>query len=333
MRTIDYFRDRFAFLAVNFVVFLALASILWLLQIGTAFIFTVFAIWFLPLLTYIAMEWMKNKRFYDELTASLGNLDQKFLLPEIIEKPEFIEGKMVYSLLQETSRAMHENVKKYRDLQDEYREYIETWVHEIKTPIASIHLIIDNHESQVTKNIKYETKKIEDYVEQVLYYSRSTDVSRDYIISDTSLKTVATKVIKKNARDFIQKKVSVDINAVEENVFSDSKWLEFILNQIVVNAVKYSPRDNGKVVISTRRQDHQVILTVEDNGVGIGEKDIDRVFDKGFTGENGRKFGQSTGIGLYLCKSLCDKMGIGLSLTSSVGEGTKVNLAFPKSSQ
>lgn len=259
----------------------------------------------------------------------MDNLDKKYLLSEVIKKPEFIEGKAVYHLLKQGNKSMHEHVKKYRDMQIEYREYIETWVHEIKTPIASTRLIIENNKTQVTKSIEHEVKKIEDYIEQVLYYSRSNNVSKDYIIKELSLATVVRNAIKKNSRDFINKKISVDIEAVDGIVYSDVKWLQFILHQIIGNSIKYAREKKGKVKVYTIKNENNIILTVEDNGIGISNKDINRVFEKGFTGENGRKLSKSTGIGLYLCKKLCEQLGLGLTLTSKIEEGTKVSIIFP----
>ena len=124
--------------------------------------------------------------------------------------------------------------------------------------------------------------------------------------------------------------IKLNIKEIEGSIFSDAKWVEFIINQIIINAVKFSIPNKGEVSIFSKINENNIILTIEDNGVGISEKDIDRVFEKGFTGENGRKFGKSTGIGLYLCKKLCDKLGIGISLISKEGLGTKVNIVFPQ---
>jgi hypothetical protein len=259
----------------------------------------------------------------------MNDLDIKYLLSEIIKEPEFIEGKFLYDLLKQANKDMHEHVKKYKDMESEYREYIETWVHEIKTPIASARLIIDNNQDEVTKNINYEIKKIEEYIEQVLYYSRSNNVSKDYIIKEISLTTLVRNAIKRNSRDFISRKISIDMEAVEGTVYGDAKWLEFILNQVIGNSIKYIREKGGKIKVYAVKNENNIALTVEDNGIGIIDNDINRVFEKGFTGENGRKFGRSTGIGLYLCKKLSDQLGLGLNLTSKIGEGTKVSIIFP----
>ena len=293
-------------------------------------IFILFLIWFGPLITYMFLEFIKYNRYLKNLTHTIDGLDKKYLLSEVINEPRFQEERIIIEVLKECNKSMHENVKYYKDEQIEYREYIETWVHEIKTPIASAKLILENDDSNLSSRINYEMKRVEGFIEQVLYYARSSDVSKDYIIKKFSLRNVVMKAVKNNSRDFINRNIKLNIKEVEGTIFSDAKWVEFIINQIIINAVKFSIPNKGEVSIFSKINENNIILTIEDNGVGISEKDIDRVFEKGFTGENGRKFGKSTGIGLYLCKKLCDKLGIGISLISKEGLGTKVNIVFPQ---
>ncbi|SDW23124.1 HAMP domain-containing sensor histidine kinase [Paenibacillus sp. CF384] len=333
MRIWDYFKDRIVFLVANLLVITLLCSVLLFFPIGKALIIPTVALWFGPLLIYMILELIKEKRYYDEVMDALESLDRKYLLPEVVKEPSFVEGKLLHRLLKETSKDMHEQVNFYRNLQREYREYIEIWVHEAKTPIASAKLIIDNNEGPATKAIDYELKKMDDYVEQVLYYSRSQNVSNDFIVRRVSLEQIVASAIRRNARDFIYKRIAIDIDSVHGTVFSDAKWLEFILNQIIGNAIKYCKKGEGNVTVRTDKTRDHIHLTIEDNGIGIVERDVGRVWEKGFTGENGRLFGKSTGIGLYLCKSLCNKLGLEISLTSQVGEGTKVSLLFPKQSE
>lgn len=276
------------------------------------------------------LEFIKYRRYLNNLINTVENLDRKYLLPEVIEEPRFQEARIINDVLKQCNKSMHEKVKHYKDEQIEYREYIETWVHEIKTPIASAKLILENDNSNLSERINYEMKRVEGFIEQVLYYARSSDVSKDYIIKEFSLRSVVMKSVKSNSRDFINKNIKLDIRGIEGNIFSDEKWVEFIINQIIINAVKFSIPNEGKVSIYSKVNENNIILTIEDNGVGINEKDIDRVFEKGFTGENGRKFGKSTGIGSLLCKKLCDKLGIGISLNSKENIGTKVNIVFPQ---
>ena len=325
----NYLKERILFLLINLILFVIIGGIMLLVNSNGNLILLTFCIWFFPVLTYMIIEFMKQKAFYNELTSIMDTLDKKYLLPEIMNEPESLEGMLLYEVLKQTNKDMHEHVKRYKVRENEYREYIETWVHEIKTPIASTRLIIENNQNSITRNIKEEIKKVEEYIEQVLYYSRSNNVSKDYIIKEVSLADIARKVIKRNSRDFISKGISIDIEAVEGTVYSDAKWLEFILNQLVGNATKYIKERDGKVTISTTKKENSIVLTIEDNGIGIIDKDLNKVFEKGFTGENGRKYGQSTGIGLYLCKKLSEQLGLGLTLTSKTGVGTKVSIVFP----
>ena len=183
---------------------------------------------------------------------------------------------------------------------------------------------------KITRKIDTQMDKIENFVEQALYYSRSDEVGKDYIIKKTELSQVVKSVVKKNQRDFIGKRISLQLGNLDEIIYSDTKWIEFILNQIIGNAIKYSKGKDDKIKIESKKLDNSVALIIEDNGVGIIERDLNRIFEKGFTGENGRKFGKSTGIGLYLCKKLCDKMGLGLNIESEENKGTKVTVIFPR---
>ncbi|WP_332841494.1 sensor histidine kinase [Paraclostridium bifermentans] len=310
--------------------FLLIGILMKVVEVPINIIFILFLIWFGPLITYMFLEFIKYNRYLKNLTHTIDGLDKKYLLSEVINEPRFQEERIINEVLKECNKSMHENVKYYKDEQIEYREYIETWVHEIKTPIASAKLILENDDSNLSSRINYEMKRVEGFIEQVLYYARSSDVSKDYIIKKFSLRNVVMKAVKNNSRDFINRNIKLNIKEVEGTIFSDAKWVEFIINQIIINAVKFSIPNKGEVSIFSKINENNIILTIEDNGVGISEKDIDRVFEKGFTGENGRKFGKSTGIGLYLCKKLCDKLGIGISLISKEGLGTKVNIVFPQ---
>ncbi|WP_428817914.1 sensor histidine kinase [Clostridium butyricum] len=300
------------------------------LRIPLVIILLTWFIWFLPLLAYMVLNYIKWIRYINNIRRVLEELDKKYLLPEVIDEPNFLLGEEINDVLRELSKNMHENVKHYRTEQEEYREYIEMWIHEIKTPIASSRLVIENNYNDVTRKIDYQIDRIDNFIEQVLYYTRSDEVSKDYIIKELELDSIVKKVVKKNYRDFISKKIKLEIEEIKETIYSDSKWVEFIVNQILVNSVKYTKEKEGVIKISANSQGNSVVLIIEDNGVGIIERDLDRIFEKGFTGENGRRFGKSTGIGLYLCKRLCDKLGLGLKLESKLNKGTKVRIIFPK---
>ncbi len=329
MRTRDYFKERLPFLIINLCIVMFLIILMIMLEIGSGVIFLIFIIWFAPIITYMGIEFLKHKKYYDEVKELLEGLDKKYLLTEVIERPEFLEGEFLFDIIQECNKDMHEHVNFYKNLELEYREYIETWVHEIKTPIASTRLIIENNKNSTTDSIKQEIKRIEEFIEQVLYYSRSNNVSKDYIVREFSLKSAIMNIVKRNSRDFINKRISLCLEEIDGTVYSDMKWIEFIFNQLISNAIKYSKSNSGKVTIYSVKNENNIVVTIEDNGIGIVDKDVNRVFQKGFTGENGRVYGKSTGMGLYLCKKLCDKLGLGIELKSIYGEGTKVNVIFP----
>ena len=330
MKIIDYLKDKSLYLAMNLMTFIIVATLMYFSNVSTVVIFMTWCIWFLPLLIYIIIEYIKYKKYFDNIEDVLKNLDKKYLLPEVIEEPNSIIGEEINDILKEISRDMHEQVKYYRNMQEEYREYIEMWVHEIKTPIASSKLLIENNYNDLTRKIDIQIDRIENFVEQVLYYSRSDEVGKDYIIKKVELLPLVKNVIRKNQRDFISKRIRLQLGELNEVVYSDSKWIEFILNQILINSIKYSKGKDDKIQIESKEISNTVVLTIEDEGVGIIERDLDRVFEKGFTGENGRKFGKSTGIGLYLCKKLCNKLGLGLEIQSEVNVGTKISIIFPK---
>lgn len=279
------------------------------------------------------IEFFIKRNYYKEVIQSINELDKKYLITEIIKTPNFLEGEILKEILDETNKAMRENVNYYKYLQEEYKEYIELWIHEVKIPIATSKLMIENNKNEVTKKIEEELNKIEDYTEEALFYARSNTVEKDYIIRKTNLKEIINTVIKKNKSQLISMKVKVDIEDVDREIYADSKWIIFILNQIIINSIKYSKEENRKINVYSKEVKDKVILYIKDNGIGIKKGEITRVFEKGFTGTNGRINGKkSTGIGMFLCKKLCDKLGIGLELNSVENEGTEVKIIFPKGS-
>lgn len=280
------------------------------------------------------IEYYKKSSFYNRIKQNMQELEQKYLISEIVETADFVEGKILKEILQETGKSMLENVNKYKNLQEDYKEYIELWIHEVKIPIAASKLIIGNNKNEITKSIDEELDKVENYTEQALFYARSNAVEKDYIINKTNLKEIVNTAILKNKTTLLNEKISLELtNLKPEEIYTDSKWATFIVNQIIQNAIKYSKKEDKKIEISSKTKNDKVILYIKDNGMGIKKGEITRVFERGFTGENGRIIGQkSTGIGLYLSKKLCDKLGIGIELNSEKGEGTEVRIIFPRNS-
>ncbi len=192
-------------------------------------------------------------------------------------------------------------------------------------------MVIENNKNEATKSIDEELNKVEDYIEQAIFYARSNTVEKDYYIKEINLKDIVNESIKKNKSTLIQNKILINIHDLDKTVHTDSKWIQFILNQIIQNSVKYKKQDNNsEIEIYAKQGKENVILYIKDNGIGITKGEITRVFEKGFTGTNGRlQNKKSTGIGLYLCKKLCDKLGISIELNSIQNEGTEIRLVFP----
>ena len=189
----------------------------------------------------------------------------------------------------------------------EYKEYIEQWIHEVKTPITAMKLICENNRCSFTRDLMAELENINRFTDQALYYARSEHTEKDYSVREIRLSDVIH-------------------GAIVDNKYLLRQWLRFILDQLISNAVKYRTSQPVLHFFAVKEND-RVILSAADNGIGIPASDLPRIFEKGFTGQNGRTILSSTGIGLYLCRRLCDKLGIGIS-ASSKGEGTTIFLSF-----
>lgn len=336
----DFIVSKSPYIIMNFIIYLLGAVLLKIADTPNIILLSIFLIWFMPLDIYIGLQFIKEKKFYGEMKNINNHLDKKYLLSEVIKEPNYYEGKIFYEVLKDADRNMHEEVNYYKYLQSDYRQYIEAWVHEIKTPIASSKMILENSSSRDKNILMDEMNKIDQYITQALYYSRSTDFNKDYIIKSFNLQNVINECIRENRREFINKRIRINIdNNTDVEVISDSKWLKFIINQIIINSIKYSKTENAEIKVyllesddaeNLRDKQNKVKLIIEDNGIGIPRSDINRVFDKGFTGENGRVYGKSTGIGLYLCKNLCKKLDLDIELSSKPGTGTKVSIELLK---
>lgn len=325
----DFIKERIIFIIINFLILLFTAALLYALSVGGFAIIFIVIINALGILSFHIYDYLRKKQYYDEIKENMESLDKKYLISEVIEEGNFTESKLIYDVINKSNKSMNDEIGEFKRNINEYREYIELWVHEIKTPIATCRLLIENNESPLTKSIGEEVDKLDNYIDQALFYTRSNTLEKDYIIKEMNLRDCINKTLNNNADSLIKKRVKINIGDVDKTVYSDSKWIQFILGQLISNSIKYMNKKNSELKIYCIESSKYVILNIEDNGVGISEKDVPRVFHKGFTGENGRKFGKSTGIGLYLCRKLCKKLGLDISLTSEESEYTKVSIVFP----
>ena len=260
-------------------------------------------------------ESYKKLKFLEE--NILNDLDA---LPKSLDIRIDYYHKIIEKLYEELEKLTQENRQKNTDMVD----YYSMWVHQIKTPIAAMNFLLDNEEVD-QKILQQELFKIERYVEMVLTYIRLDSISSDYVITKINLDEVVKDSVKKYATIFINKKIKLNYVSHETMVISDKKWLSFAFEQILGNSVKYSSV-GGEITIET----YENKLVIEDNGIGIKEEDLPRIFEKGFTGFNGRYEKKSSGLGLYLCKKTLDKLGHHIEISSKVGEGTRIEITFPK---
>ena len=182
-------------------------------------------------------------------------------------------------------------------------DYYTMWVHQIKTPISALKLLIQTSESEISSDLSSELFKIEQYVEMVLSYIRLGSNKNDFVLKEYDLDNIIRQAVRKYAPLFIRKKISLDFQPTNYKVLTDEKWLVFVIEQLLSNAIKYT--NKGKISIYSLENKK---LVIEDTGIGISKEDIPRIFDKGFTGYNGRTDKKATGLGLYLCKNILDKL-------------------------
>ncbi len=248
----------------------------------------------------------------------------------IIVKPSNSEQKIYSDFIKS---VYTENSNKILQVQNEIKEntdFLTAWVHEIKTPITAIKLVTDKNNNEAIEIINEEIERIEDYVQKMLYYTRVNDFSKDYIINSFQMDKIVKQCIKKHSIIFIKKHIKLHLENLDFYIDTDIKWISFIIDQILSNALKYT-KENGIISISMYETEMEFVLKVKDNGIGIKTIDIPRLFTRSFTGYNGRiEASNSTGLGLYLSQKLAKKLGHYITVTSKESIGTEVLVHFPK---
>ncbi len=322
-----YWKQKMPILFLNVLCMIGLAIFLHVTGNSPDSIACILFVWTVILTAYLVMSYRSRKAQMENLLHLAQQLEERYLLSEVMEKPEGADDQVYYRLLKLAGKSMLEQVNEVARERTEYREYVEQWIHEIKTPITAMKLLCENNHSQVTKELLTQLEKVNRYTEQALYYARSEHTEKDYSVREIRLFDVVHQSIAENKYLLLQNGVGIDLQETDDTVYSDEKWLCFILNQLIVNAVKYRT-EQPSLEFYTERQGSQIVLCVRDNGIGIEAGDLPRIFEKGFTGQNGRTALQNaTGIGLYLCKRLCDKLGIEI-WADSKGSGTMIRLVF-----
>lgn len=331
MSFLKYLKDKLFIILTFLFSYIIILLMLIAFKIDHSLIIAITIVLFLMILIIILEGYFRKKGFYNILINNTDKLDKKYLVLETLYKPDFYEGKIAYDTLYDINKSMTENVKKHNDQLTDFKEYIEMWIHEIKVPIASLVLQIHNNKDKKSKDILKKINKIDELTEQILYYVRTESIEKDYLIKDANLNKIVGEVALKNKDYLLENKINFVCDNLNYDVLTDSKWLVFILNQIVNNSIKYK-KEKGDAILKIYAENNKksVKLIIEDNGIGIIESDLPRVFDKSFTGYNGRIRHKSTGMGLFIAKSLCDRLGHKIEIESKQNEYTKVIITFSK---
>lgn len=281
---------------------------------------------------------------YSSKVKALSNalkspLEEQAQLPEATDDVEIL----YHRLLENQSIARSESESSAAIRQSQMRDYYSMWVHQIKTPISAMKLLLeaereelgqlicDDEQSQYLlsdnmDSFEDELFRIEEYVSMALQYQRVSSTENDFVLEKVSVDGVIRDTIKKYAKIMIRRHIGINYSGTGQEVYTDGKWLAFMLEQILSNAIKYTPQ--GVVTIETAEEKDRFFITIKDTGIGIKAEDLPRVFEKGYTGYNGHADKKATGIGLYLCRQMADKLGHTIRMESEIGKGTKVWIGF-----
>ncbi len=258
---------------------------------------------------------VKNFRELDRIKSLTADMITS--LPQISNVYDSEYNDIIHNLKAEVINIEKGTSEKYSDMMD----YYSVWVHQIKTPIASMRLTLQNDDSALSRTILSDLSRIEQYVEMVLAYLRLDSESSDYVFKEYSVDEIIKKSVKKFSSEFIRRKLSLQFEPCDLTIVSEEKWFSFVIEQVLSNALKYTRK--GSVKISMPQPS---LLCFEDTGIGIAEEDLPRVFEKGYTGGNGRIDAHASGLGLYLCKRICDNLSIGITAESKLNQGTRMYL-------
>ena len=332
MKFKDYFLNKITeILGTYFVLFLMLE---FLYIIGNTFsvVFMIGMVIAVLIMTKYLMDWYRKKKYFEIITERVKDLKEPWLIAELLPVSYTIEDEIYQELLRKVGSSAIEEIHKIEDEQKEYEDYIEQWIHEVKTPITSIHLMLENRISEnpgLKKDLNVELSRLENDVELALYYARSEQIYRDYLIQKLNVRKVLLKVVNKNRTVIMNSSVAIDLDCDEAlYAYGDEKWLVFMLTQVLLNAIKYKAEADAKVVMRAKRDNKRIVLNIIDNGKGIKKEELPRIFDKGFTGSNGRDNEKSTGMGLYLVHKLCEKLEIDIEADSVYGEFTEISFSL-----
>lgn len=330
MKLGKFLSDKMISIIVTIVAWLIIWDFLSVFHIKSGQILIIGIVYSLADAIKILWDFFRKRDFYKDITYNCDSLEKKYLLSAMTEQPDFYEGQIFYDILCETNKSMCDNVAEYRKSSEEFQEYIELWVHEIKLPVASLLLMCHNN-PDIDGKYNEQLRRIDDYIENVMYYVRSENVKKDYIIKEVSLKRAFANIAIKNREELQQRNVSLKTENLDIHVMTDSKWLEYIIGQIVANSMKYFSADREpEISVYTTSSDEKTTLHIRDNGIGIPASDLPYIFEKSYTGSNGHTHSKSTGMGLYIINNLCKSLGHEVKAVSVPDEFTDISISFGK---
>lgn len=331
MKFKNYLKDLILSIAVFIFSCFIIMMLFFAFKVPSSLIIAILIILILFGVSLVCINFFRKRKFYNILSTNVNRLDKKFLVLETIPKPNFYEGEILYQNLYDINKSMLENINQLSKSIDDFKEYVEMWIHEVKIPISSLVLMSHNHKDSIDKSYIYQIKKLDNYIDQILYYVRSNYLEQDFLIKKVPLDKVIHQVALKNKDDLLENKIDLNVDLNNLSVLTDSKWLEFILNQIINNSIKYKKdKETAFIKITAIDFKDKIVLTIYDNGIGILKSDINNVFKKSFTGQNGRIKSKATGMGLYIASKLCTKLGHRISIKSEYGKYTEVMIEFGK---
>ena len=272
----------------------------------------------LLLLAVLAADFCRSlarRRRYEEIFRNLP------LLPEELPAARTVEEADLQEILKELGRRMEAALTEWENWRQESMDYYTTWVHQIKTPISVMRMTLEGEDTEEHRELSAELFRIEQYVEMVLSYLRLDSDSSDYVFQEYDLDSIIRQAVHKYAPLFVRKKLRLSYEPVNVKVLTDEKWLLFILEQILSNSIKYTQEGSVSITLTPDK-----VLNISDTGIGIAPEDLPRIFEKGFTGYNGRSDKKSTGLGLYLCKKAAGRLSHKISVQSKPGAGTVVSI-------
>ena len=330
MKYRDYLKDNLVGIIIYLSTIILIVLILNAFKMPIFVSIICFCIFIICGISIITISYIKKNSFYKNYLSNLEKLSKKYLILETIPEPNTYEEKILVNSLYDINKSMIENINEYQRSTIEFKEFVELWIHEVKIPISSMVLKCHNNKEKYDKAFLSLIRRLDNQIDEVLYYVRSENTEKDFSITEVSLKEVIRNVGLKNKDDLLESNIDFITDLKDLKINTDKKWLEFIINQIINNSIKYKKGKDSYIKISAFEQVDKVIIEIEDNGIGIPSKDLKRVFDKSFTGSNGREKVKSTGMGLYIVKKLCDKLGHNIKIESKEKEYTKVIIEFGK---